>query len=78
MKKAQTSANRKITTSQAKLEIRNMIIPAIIFDKEDGIIKENINAKAEFTNKETKEAEEKRGNNGDSVRGCIQLKEILK
>ena len=54
MKAAQTAANKKNPTSQAKLEIWDNIIPAIIIDKENGIIEEKINKKAEITNKEAK------------------------
>ena len=40
------------------MEIRGNIIPATIFDKKDGIIKEDINTKAIITNKGAEEAEE--------------------
>ena len=58
IKETQTAANKKNPTSQAKLEIRGNIIPATIFDKKDGIIKEDINTKAIITNKGVEEAEE--------------------
>ena len=43
MKSAQTAMNKKNPTSQAKSAIRDKIIPEIVFNKEDGIIKEKIN-----------------------------------
>ena len=58
MKEAQKAVNKKNPTSQAKLEILGKIIPATIFDKKDGIIKEEINTKAVITNKGAEEAEE--------------------
>ena len=43
MKSAQTAMNKKNPTSQDKSAIRDKIIPEIVFNKEDGIIKEKIN-----------------------------------
>ena len=58
MKAAQTNANEKKSTSQAKSDIQENIIQTIIIDKGDGTIEEKINTKAEITNKEAEEAEE--------------------